>query len=79
MKARRMPRELPAAALLNCRLTLYSLQEQLGESRRGRAADAVLARDADRACALLAEHFEGTTRLILGSDGMARAGDSAKH
>jgi len=40
--------------------------------------DAVLARDADRACALLAEHFEGTTRIILGPDGMAGAGDVAE-
>lgn len=29
--------------------------------------DAALARDADKACALLAEHFELTTRLALGS------------
>lgn len=41
-------------------------------------ADAVLTRDADRACGLLAEHFEGTTRIILGADGLGRAGDGAK-
>ena len=37
-------------------------------------ADAVLARDADRACELLAEHFEGTTKIILGPDGIASMG-----
>ena len=32
--------------------------------------DAVLGRDADRACALLAAHFESTTRIILAQEGM---------
>ncbi|MGD9944498.1 MAG: GntR family transcriptional regulator [Burkholderiaceae bacterium] len=36
-------------------------------------ADAALARDARRACALLAEHFDETTRIILALDGMVGA------
>lgn len=41
-------------------------------------ADAVLARDADRACELLAAHFEGTTRIMLGAEGMEPAGGAAR-
>ena len=39
-------------------------------------ADAVLARDTTQACALLAKHFEHTTRIILADYGIADEGQS---
>ena len=38
-----------------------------------RIVEAALARDAERACALLAEHFRATTKLVLSQDAMAAA------
>ena len=83
------PRVRRTAAWIGCACAALSFFGSLsGKARAGakrdvprehRAlADAVLARDADRACELLAAHFEGTTRIMLGAEGMEPAGGAAR-